>query len=76
MKIGQYEIVKMINRDIDYAAKSYSKELMYQVLGFIEGLSVAEALPADMLLDFHASICKEYLNNPEWFHEMNRRDKI
>ena len=76
MKMNQIEMCKKINYDIEYAAKSYSRELMYQVLGFIEGLAAAEAMDAKILLDYHMKICKEYLNNPEWFHEVNRRDKI
>ena len=49
---------------------------MYQALGFVEGLAAADALNMKMLLNYHSQICKEYLNNPEWFREVNRRDKI
>ena len=76
MKMSQYDLVKKIKHDIDYAAASYSRELMYQNLGFIEGLAAVEALNSKLLLEFHMSICREYLNNPEWFHEVHRRDKI
>lgn len=76
MEISQYDLVKKITHDIEYAAKSYSRELMYQTLGFIEGLMAANALNMTLALNYHSQICREYLNNPEWFHEVNRRDKI
>ena len=62
-----------IKRRIQYAAASFSVELMREAYGFLKGMAYAKAISAEDYVTISSMVCRNYFNNAEWRRECRRK---
>ena len=63
------KLLNYLNYKLNYAANSYSHNLMYHCLGLVDMAFMCGQISRDDYLDLSSHICRDYLNNSEWFKE-------
>ena len=60
--------VEFLEHKINYAAQSFSRDLMNQALGMVNMAGVMNLISSDEYVRLSSRICKDFLNNSKWFH--------
>lgn len=66
------KLYRQLRAEIEYAAKSYSINGMYQASGKVQMARQLRALTKEQAIELDGEIiCKQYLNNAIWRHKGN-----
>lgn len=62
----EHDFVAEIARQVNYAAKSFSVELMYEAFGYLKGCRESGVISASSYVSLSSTICRDWLNNGCW----------
>ena len=68
----EHDYVAEIARQVNYAAKSFSVELMYEAFGYLKGCRESGSISASSYVSLSSTICRDWLNNGRWKAECDR----
>ena len=61
-----HDFVAEIARQVNYAAKSCSIELMYEAFGYLKGCRESGVISASSYVSLSSTICRDWLNDGKW----------
>jgi len=62
----EHDFVAEIARQVNYAAKSFSIELMYEAFGYCKACRECGMITAPSYVSLSSTICSDWLNNGRW----------
>lgn len=62
----EHDFVAEVSRQVNYAARSFSIELMYEAFGYLKGCRESGAISASSYVSLSSTICRDWLNNGKW----------
>ncbi len=62
----EHDYVSEIVRQVNYAAKSFSVELMYKAFGYLNACRDCGVITASSYVSLGTTICSDWLNNGRW----------
>lgn len=68
----EHDFIAEIARQVNYAAKSFSIELMYEAFGYLKGCRESGVISASSYVSLSSTICRDWLNNGRWNAECDR----
>ena len=68
----EHDFVAEIARQVNYAAKSFSVELMYEAFGYCKACRECGMITAPSYVSLSSTICRDWLNNGRWKAECDR----
>lgn len=60
------DIIAYIDRQIKYAARSFSKRLMYEIYGYIRGAAESGGITSNEYIRYSNEICYNYFSSCDW----------
>ena len=68
----EHDFVAEIARQVNYAAKAFSVELMYEAFGYCKACRECGMITAQSYVSLTSTICRDWLNNGRWKSECDR----
>lgn len=68
----EHDFVAEIARQVNYAAKAFSVELMYEAFGYCKACRECGMITAPSYVSLSSTICRDWLNNGRWKSECDR----
>ena len=68
----EHDFVAEVARQVNYAAKSFSIEFMYEAFGYLKGCRESGSISASSYVSLSSTICRDWLNNARWTSECDR----
>ena len=68
----EHDFVAEVARQVNYAAKSFSIELMYEAFGYCKACRECGMITAQSYVSLSSTICRDWLNNGRWNAECDR----
>ena len=65
----EHDFVAEVARQVNYAARSFSIELMYEAFGYLKGCRESGAISSSSYVSLSSTICRDWLNNGRWKNE-------
>ena len=62
----EHDFVAEVARQVNYAAKSFSIELMYEALGYLKGCRESGTISSSSYVSLSSTICRDWLSNGKW----------
>ena len=62
----EHDFVAEIARQVNYAAKSFSIELMHEAFGYCKACRECGMITAPSYVSLSSTICRDWLNNGKW----------
>lgn len=68
----EHDYIQNVQRQVIYAAKSFSIELMYESFGYLKACADCGTISPSTYSSMSGQICRDWLNNGRWKTECDR----